>query len=439
MTEPTAPLLNESATPTGRHYSILALSWAGWLFDFYDLVLFSFLLVPIRQDLGLTDTQLSLLLGASLGATAVGGVIFGWMADRFGRKPVLSITILTYSLGTLLCGLAPGLGALLLFRVLTGLGVGGEWATGQTLVGETFPAKLRARFAAIMQTGAPVGVGLAAIVGGFVEPFLSARFGAHYGWRVCFVASAAPALLVVAIRRIMPESDVWTESRRQLTNGATASLSFMKTLSHDRAIRRLFLLGLVLAVTDMSAYWFTYLWMPRYLYDNLGFSMARSGAWILVTQAGGLLGYLSFGAVADWKGRRLAYTLYSFVWAAGLLSVTWFWSSLAAYPAGALFCMFLIGVGTGNFSGYGPIFSELFPTAIRNTAMGAAYNLARGVQFITPLVITWVAASSSAGAERGLGRGISIGAFFAVATGLWVWTLPETRGTRITATGMVRE
>jgi len=439
MTEPTAPLLNESATPTGRHYSILALSWAGWLFDFYDLVLFSFLLVPIRKDLGLTDTQLSLLLGASLGATAVGGVIFGWLADRFGRKPVLSATILTYSLGTLLCGLAPGLSALLLFRVVTGLGVGGEWATGQTLVGETFPAKLRARFAAIMQTGAPVGVGLAAIVGGFVEPFLSAKFGAHYGWRVCFFASAAPALLVVAIRRIMPESDVWTESRRQLTNGAAASLSFMKTLSHDRAIRRLFLLGLVLAVTDMSAYWFTYLWMPKYLYDNLGFSMARSGAWILVTQAGGLLGYLSFGAVADWKGRRLAYTLYSFVWAAGLLSVTWFWSSLAAYPAGALFCMFLIGVGTGNFSGYGPIFSELFPTAIRNTAMGAAYNLARGVQFVTPLVITWVAASSSAGAERGLGRGISIGAFFAVATGLWVWTLPETRGTRITATGMVRE
>ena len=439
MTEPSAPLLNESATPTGRHYSILALSWAGWLFDFYDLVLFSFLLVPIRDDLGLTDAQLSLVLGASLGATAVGGVLFGWAADRFGRKPVLSITILTYSLGTLLCGLAPGLGGLLLFRVITGLGVGGEWATGQTLVGETFPAKLRGRFAAIMQTGAPVGVGLAAIVGGFVEPYLSAKFGAHYGWRVCFVASAAPALLIVAIRKIMPESDVWTESRRQLRSGAAVSRSFLKTLSEDRAIRRLFILALVLAVTDMSAYWFTYLWMPKYLYDNLGFSMARSGAWILVTQVGGLLGYLSFGAVADWKGRRLAYTLYSFVWAAGLLSVTWFWSSLAAYPAGALFCMFLIGVGTGNFSGYGPIFSELFPTAIRNTAMGAAYNLARGVQFVTPLVITWVAATSSAGAERGLGRGISIGAFFAIATGLWVWTLPETRGTRITPTGMIRE
>lgn len=439
MSELRTPLLNESERPTRRHYAILALAWAGWLFDFYDLVLFSFLLVPMRQDLGLTDTELSLLLGASLGATAVGGVVFGWMADRIGRKPVLSITILTYSIGTLLCGAATGVRTLLLFRILTGLGVGGEWATGQTLVGETFPARLRARFAAVMQTGAPVGVGLAAIAGGFVEPFLSTRLGAHYGWRACFVVSAAPALLVVAIRRLMPESDVWLASRRGRRDGTERSWPFLRALMQDRSIRRLFLSGLVLAVTDMSAYWFTYLWMPKYLYDNLGFSMARSGAWILVTQAGGLLGYLSFGVIADWKGRRAAYTLYSFVWAAGLLSVTWFWSSLAAVPSAALACMFLIGVGTGNFSGYGPIFSELFPTAIRNTAMGAAYNLARGVQFATPLVITWVASSGGAGAERGLGRGISIGAFFAIATGLWVWMLPETRGTRILAGGMVRD
>ena len=115
-------------------------------------------------------------------STAIGGVFYGWLADRIGRKPVLSITIVTYSVGTLLCGLAPGFVSLLAFRVLTGLGVGGEWATGQTLVGETFPARMRARFAAIMQTGAPIGVGLAAIVGGFVEPVI--------GWRLCFILSA---------------------------------------------------------------------------------------------------------------------------------------------------------------------------------------------------------------------------------------------------------
>jgi len=431
--------LNESRRPGARHYTILAMAWAGWLFDFYDLMLFSFLLVPIRRDLGLTDAQLSLLLGTSLAATALGGLLFGWLADRLGRKSVLSLTILTYSLGTFLCGVSTGMLTLLVFRVVTGLGVGGEWATGQTLVGETFPARMRARFAAVMQTGAPAGIALAALVGGFVEPYLAATLGPGSAWRACFFLSVLPAGLVVLIRRFMPESDVWEEWRRHPERRAGGAHDFLATLRQDRSLRRLFVLGLVLAVTDMSAYWFTYSWMPKYLYDKLHFSMAQSGAWMLVTQAGGLLGYLSFGVVADWKGRRIAYTLYSLLWAAGLFLVTWFWSTLILVPALALLFMFLIGVGTGNFSGYGPIFSELFPTRIRSTAMGAAFNLARGVQFFTPLVITWVATRPWLDPERALGVGISIGAFFALLTGVWVWTLPETRGTRILAASMVRD
>jgi MFS family permease len=237
----------------------------------------------------------------------------------------------------------------------------------------------------------------------------------------------------------MPESDIWEEWQRHPERRTSTGQDFLVLLRRDKGIRRLFLFGLFLAVTDMSAYWFTYSWMPKYLYDKLHFSMARSGIWMLVTQAGGLLGYLSFGMVADWKGRRQAYTAYSFLWAAGLLSVTWFWNSIVTLPALTLFFMFMVGVGTGNFSGYGPIFSELFPTRIRNTAMGAAFNLARGVQFFTPLIITWVASQAWVGAERGLGIGISIGAFFALLTGLWVWTLPETRGTHILAANVVRE
>jgi MFS family permease len=437
VAEEQAALLNQSDRPTSRHYTILAMAWAGWLFDFYDLMLFSFLLVPIRRDLGLEDAQLSLLLGSSLAATALGGLAFGWLADRFGRKSVLSATIITYSLGTFLCGVSPNLGLLLLFRVVTGLGVGGEWATGQTLVGETFPARMRARFAAVMQTGAPAGIALAAMVGGFVEPYLASLLGQAWGWRACFFVSTLPALLVFAVRRFMPESDVWEEWQRHPgRREQAAEQSFLSSLRRDPRIRKLFLLGLFLAVTDMSAYWFTYSWMPKYLYDKLQFSMNKAGAFMLVTQTGGLLGYLSFGVVADWKGRRVAYTLYSFVWAAGLLSVTWFWGFLATVPTLTLVFLFLVGVGTGNFSGYGPIFSELFPTRIRNTAMGTAFNLARGVQFFTPLVITWVASMTWLGPERSLGIGISIGAFFALLTGVWVWTLPETRGTRILAAGM---
>ncbi|HXY34826.1 MAG TPA: MFS transporter, partial [Planctomycetaceae bacterium] len=141
-------LLNQSEKPDSRHYVILAMAWAGWLFDFYDLMLLSFLVVPIQRELGLSQDQFSLVMGVSLGATAVGGLFFGWLADRWGRKPVLSATILTYSLGAFCCGLSTDLWTLLAFRVITGLGVGGEWATGQTLIGETFPTKSRARYAA---------------------------------------------------------------------------------------------------------------------------------------------------------------------------------------------------------------------------------------------------------------------------------------------------
>ena len=430
-------LLNQNHRPTARHYLILAMAWTGWVFDFYDLMLFSFLLVAIKRDLGLADTQLSLLLGASLAATAIGGLIFGWMADRFGRKPVLSATILTYSLGTFLCGFGTDVRLLLLFRVITGLGVGGEWATGQTMVGETFPARMRARVAAVMQTGAPVGIALATVVGAFLEPLFAQSFGPSWGWRACFFISVLPAALVIVIRRYLPESDIWEEWQRHPEREASGG-EFLVSLRRDATLRRLFLVGLVLAVTDMSAYWFTYSWMPAYLYDRLHFSMAKSGAWMLVTQGGALLGYLSFGVVADWQGRRIAYSIYSVIWAIGLLSVTWFWDDIVALPALTLGFMFLVGVGTGNFSAYGPIFAELFPTRIRNTAMGAAFNLARGAQFFTPLIITWVAARGVGGAQD-LGLGISIGAGFALFTGLWIWALPETRGTQILAAAMLRE
>lgn len=430
-------LLNEAQHPTRVHGKILGLAWAGWLFDFYDLLLFSFLAIPIEQTLHLSTTQMSLLLGVSLAATAAGGVVFGWLADRIGRKPVLMLTVGTYSVGTFLCGTSQGFFDLLLYRIITGFGVGGEWGTGQTLVAETFPTALRARAAALMQTGAPCGVALAALVGGFAEPWFAGLWGADTAWRAGFWISVLPVVMILVIRVRMPESDVWLAMRAAVSREAAAQPCLASCLRTDGVLRRLFILGLVLAVSDMSAYWYTYVWLPKYLYDQLGLSLAKSGIWMLVTQTGGLLGYVTFGMVADWRGRRIAYTLYSLLWAAALLSVTWFWGALAATPAVLLACMFFVGVGTGNFSGYGPILAELFPTAIRNSAMGTAFNVARGIQFFTPLIITWIAVLPVM-QTHGLGAGISLGGFFALFTALWVWCLPETRGVRITENELIR-
>ena len=414
------PLLNEAKTLTGEHHRILLMSWAGWVFDFYDLILYTFLLIPIGEELGLSNVQLSFVLGSSLAATAAGGVVFGLLSDRFGRRTVMQWTILCYSIGTFLSGLSPNLSVLLVFRVITGLGVGGEWATGQTYVGETFPAHVRGRYGAFMQTGAPIGVALASVVGGIVAPVI--------GWRGAFFLSFLPAVLVIFIRKKLPESDVWLLNRERrarsgekVRSGAAEIAGKIRLLFSD-SYRRIFILSLILAIFDMSAYWFTYSWLPGYLHEERHFSMVKSAVWVLVTQAGGFLGYFTFGFAADSMGRRPAYSLYAVVRALGLAMVTLFWGAIAEYPAVILVFMFLVGFGTGMFGGYGPLFSELFPTEIRNTAMGSAFNLARGVQFLTPVIIVWIAQS------YGMSGGIFLAALFALLTGSWIWMFPETKG-----------
>ncbi len=406
-------LLHQSEKITRVHYRILLLSWVGWIFDFYDLILFSFLLVPISEELQLPKEMLSYILGASLAATALGGVLFGFLSDHFGRKKALQWTILTYSFGTLLCGFAGNFWSLMVFRILTGLGVGGEWATGQTFVGESFPPSVRGRYGAFMQTGAPLGIALASIVGGFAAP--------TWGWRACFIVSVLPALLVILIRKGMPESDVWEKQKAEKSPGARSARDRFSLLL-SQAHRKFFFYCLVLALFEMSAYWFTYSWLPGYLNQERQFSLAKSAEWMLVTQLGGFLGYFSFGYFADRFGRRPVFSIYSVFWASGLLMVTLFWNAVVGTPAAILFFMFLAGFGTGTFGGIGPLFAELFPTVIRNTAMGTAFNLARGVQFFTPVMITWI------GGYYGLGAGISLAALFALLAGAWVWVFPETKG-----------
>lgn len=390
------------------------MSWAGWMFDFYDLILYTFLLIPIKKELLLSDVEVSFVLGASLASTAVGGIVFGFLSDKFGRKIVLQWTILTYSIGTFLSGFSTGLWMLLFFRIITGLGVGGEWGTGQTYVGEAFPPKVRGKYGAFMQTGAPVGIALASLIGGYVTPVI--------GWRWSFFISVLPALLVVFIRKHLPESDIWIEHKIQAVNHKVISYKSKLALLFGSQYRKIFILSLVLAIFDMSAYWFTYSWMPGYLHEQRSFSMAKSALWMLITQSGGFIGYFTFGYVADKLGRRPAYSIYSFIMAAGLVFVTLLWDLIIAYNWVILFCMFTVGFGTGMFGGYGPLFSELYPTKIRNTAMGTAFNVARGVQFLTPVIIAWIAK------DHGLSGGIFIASIFALLTGLWIWTFPETKG-----------
>ncbi len=409
--------LSDSVQLTPSHRTILLLAWAGWVFDFYDLLVYSWLVGDVSRALGLTPDEGRLVMAISLGATAVGGAIFGWLADRYGRKAALSWTILAYSTGAALCGLSFSLESLIVFRCLTGIGVGGEWAVGHALIAETFPRRRRGHFGALMQTGAPVGVGLAAIVGGLVAPAI--------GWRATFLASGVSAVLVAVIRRKMPESDIWLE-RRRLDMAAGGSLSvargrpFFRLFAPD--LRRVTASAFALTLFNMSAYWIAFSWMPGFLERRHGVDLNRSVALMLTIVIGELVGYGFFGLISDRIGRKPAFTLFATVFALGLGVVTLAWDAVGSEPLLLHAALAVTGIGTGTWSSFGPFFSELFPTGIRTFGVSTVYNLARGVQFAAPLL---------ADAERP--GTIAIGAGFSLLAAGFVWTLPETRGRDITA------
>lgn len=406
-----APLMNERPLDA-VHYRIIALCFAAWIFDFYDLILYSFMLLPIARDLHLSRTESSLTLGLALAMTAVGGVIFGFIGDRFGRKPTIITCVLIYGVGTTLCAASHTLLQLLLFRSFTGIGIGGEWAAGQSLIAETVPPSRRARYAAYVQVGAPLGAMLAAVAGGHIEPII--------GWRNVFLLSSAPSLLVAAVVwRWLPESDVWlrTPRHRWFSEGALEAL---------RPYRRIIGLLFVVLLVNSAAYWFTYTWMPSYLRIARKLTPQAAGNLMIWMQAGALAGYAAFGALADRFGRRPVFSVYASMMALGLLPVTLFWNWSISTPGLIRTGLIVAGCGTGIWSGAGPMISEMLPTSVRNTALGLLLNVTRGIQFFTPLIITALSP------VLGFGPTLAIGALFSALGAMIVWLLPETRGRRIT-------
>src|SRR5258708_30492102 len=167
-------LLSESPVVLPIHRGILAFSFIGWIFDFYDLLLLTFLIstTTLKADLALSTEQVSILLGTALAFTAVGGFIGGALGDRYGRKPLLMITILVYSVGTLLSGIATGPWTLFLPRAVTGIGVGGEWAVAHARLAGTVPPHVRGRYGSHPPTRTPVAPSFPSVVRQLLPPLV---------------------------------------------------------------------------------------------------------------------------------------------------------------------------------------------------------------------------------------------------------------------------
>src|ERR1700692_2289257 len=213
---PIGPIqLIRQATP-GQRRTLLAAAM-GWALDAFDAMLYALVLTQLMRDFGMSKTTSGLLGTLTLLASGIGGVLFGFLADRVGRKRALILSILTYSLCSFASGLSTSVLMLAVFRFILGLGMGGEWNTGATLVAETRPPELRAKAISIVQSSWAIGYALAALAVGIVL---------HYAdWRMAFFIGILPALVVLWIRRDVPESEMWQERHGRAADAASDNLA----------------------------------------------------------------------------------------------------------------------------------------------------------------------------------------------------------------------
>ena len=390
----------------------LIASGLGWMLDAMDVMLYSLVLAYLIHEFGMSTRTAGLLNSLTLGASAIGGFFFGVLADRIGRTRALMASILVYSFSSAACGLSHSIPQLAVFRFLLGLGMGGEWSCGAALVAETWRAEHRGRALGLMQSAYAIGEAIAAVVVLLVFP--------QFGWRAVFFVGVLPALLVFWIYRGVPEPELW------LNRSKEKKPAVFRRLLHNDVLRN-GLLATTMNAFGMFGYWGLFTWIPGYLSlpaskGGRGLSLVVGTTFYLALSPGKWLGYASFGFFADAFGRKKPYFFYLLIAAILVPLYAVVRSPLVLLLLGPFIAFF----GTGFFSGYAAIASELFPGEIRAAAMGLSYNLGRGLSAFAPFAVGAIAT------RFGFLPGFFLlaGAFLTAA--LLALLLPETRGRELT-------
>jgi MFS family permease len=356
----------------------------GWMLDSMDVMLYALVLGPIQREMHLSSAMSGAMMSVTLISAAVGGIAFGWFADRAGRVRALTASVLIYSIATALCGLTHSAPQLMACRILLGLGMGGEWASGAALVAESWPARHRGKALALVQSSWAVGFALGAALVAVILP--------RYGWRAVFFAGIAPALIALWIQHSLHEPEAWRQQRAPTFRPAQLFRGRLGTST---------LICATMNAATLFGWWGLFTWLPRFLSaprsaGGRGLGIVTTSGWTIAMQAGAFLGYLIFGYLADAWNRKYAYIAFLVVAAALVPLFAFVRNPTALFLIGPLVGFF----GTGYFSGFTVIASELFPTALRASAMGFAYNIGRILSAIAPWAIGRI--SESAGLAAAL-------------------------------------
>jgi MFS family permease len=386
-------------------------TFGGWMLDGMDVMVYSLVLPTLLLEWHITKGQAGLLSTATLLLSSLGGWLAGILADRVGRVRMLKLTIFWFAFFTFLSGFTRDFEQLLVVRGLQGLGFGGEWAVGAALMGETVRTRFRGRAVGTVQAGWAIGWGFSVIL----FTILFSRLPHELAWRVMFWIGILPALLIVYIRGKVEEPEIYRNRKEQAR--------FLDIFSRPHL--RTTLLASLMALGAQGGYHAVTTWLPLYLRTSRGLSTLNTGAYLFVVITGAFFGYLTAAYLTDSIGRKRTLILFA---ACSFFAVIFY----AGFPI-SNHLMLLLGFPlgffpSGSFSPMGAYFSELFPTSMRASGAGFAYNLGRGAGAVFPTLVGYVSGHTSLGTAITL---FGSGAFLVMILG--VLFLPETRGRQLAA------
>ncbi|HEY8550700.1 MAG TPA: MFS transporter [Vicinamibacterales bacterium] len=419
---------------TRHQLLVLTVAYLGWVFDLMDVFLMVLVKDRAMAELlgpGASQRDIGVWGGWALGITLVGwsagGLLFGMVADRWGRTRTMALTILIYSVFTGLTGLAQTPMQLLVLRFIAALGIGGEWGAGASMIAEVFPKASRAMAAGILQSASGTGF--------FAAILLEWLVGGN--WRYAFFAGAVPAFLALVVRLGLHEPEAWVAARRKAA-GLRARVGSLAAIFEEPELGRRLLLATALAVIGIFAYWGTNFWVNSRFTELLrgqGADPATIASGVrtalLVLNVGNMVGFLSYIPITNRVGRIRAFTIFH---AGALVSMPVAFLFSTDYETGLVLFFFAGLFTSGIYSGYTIYFPELFPTRVRATGASFCYNVGRIVAAPGPVLMGWLTGALERVAPAGQQiayAGAIMGCVYLLAFAV-IPFLPETQGVELT-------
>lgn len=412
--------LNDGGYSTGQKFAIMTSAVLGFGLDMYNILILTFVLSAIRASMHLTLGQAGLLATATLIGSVIGGAGFGLIGDKYGRKTSLQWALFVFSIGAILSAFSSNFLMLLGLRLITGIGLGGEWGAGMVLFNEVWTTNRRGIGSACVQGSAVIGAALASVI----AIWALKNFGADLGWRVALLTGGAPILLMIFVRLVMPESKTWLAHKQQNNRADHKTrLEWLQLLLPTHRYRLIG--GIIWIMSYMFTFYAIVIFLPMLWVKHLALPRLDVRTIILIGTPISLGAYLIFGWCNDRLGRRFGAVVPGCIWLISLLIMAFFSDrpyagSLVSWPMFWSYLLFVAGNAALGVSG--PWISELFPTGLRSTATSSIYMMGRAIGSLAPMVVPLVASLVGGSLFLGMMIALPSAALFLIVSLL----LPET-------------